>query len=251
MGHFNLNNHSDLLNHKSNIFKVVPKIIVPDSNVNQSGAQSSSKLRKLSSTKDKKVKESCKKPSDLSSSSGTVEDIVKDVLNDLIGSIESADSSDQPMARKNLNEYENDDDKFLIEQCLTHLKQLCHTFIKNHLFVIEQQNEITESFKSLFNSNAGLHSGSKQNSIQNDDGYLVDFNNSDLNTNLTLVKLKPSCLSYLQSFQILNKLLIKMLFFRANSNLNSQTQTPNFASPLQQQMRVYSSHSRTGSKTCL
>lgn len=137
-----------------------------------------------------------------------IEEIVKEVLNDMINLIENSDCTDcalDPPQKRILNETENDDDndKFLIEQCLTYLKKLCHTFITKHLFCTNEQtigqDQIDKSFKSLFNVN-----------IRNDDGYQVDSNEPN---NLTLVNLKPNCLSYLQSFQILNKLLIKMLFF--------------------------------------
>ena len=94
------------------------------------------------------------------------------------------------------------DDKLIIEQCLSSLKKLTHTFIHAHLFSQDQLDQVDKSFRSLFSSSSKTFFG-------NDDGYLLD---TDIN-NLSFIKLKSNSLQYLQSYQMLNKLMIKMLFF--------------------------------------
>lgn len=102
----------------------------------------------------------------------------------------------------------NNQQQYLIDACLIGLKQLCHTFIKSHVFAnstVEQQQQqesIDKSFVSLF------YSTSERVTSSIDD---------DLTSGVYTVKMNPSCLGYLQSFQIMNKLLIKILFFPRES----------------------------------
>ena len=100
----------------------------------------------------------------------------------------------------------NNQQQYLIDACLIGLKQLCHTFIKSHVFAnstTEQQESIDKSFVSLFYSTS-----SERVTSSIDD---------DLTSGVYTVKMNPSCLGYLQSFQIMNKLLIKILFFPRES----------------------------------
>ncbi|CAF0777344.1 unnamed protein product [Brachionus calyciflorus] len=188
--------------------KVVPKIVVPDSSSNQQST--TNKTRRLS------VKTS--KPIENNDREENIEEIIKDVLNDIITNVENPDllldtTEIHPCTKT--TEPNEPDDKLIIEQCLNSLKKLCHTFIRSHLYQDTQQDFLDKSFKSLF-------SLKNKSFISNDDGYQSD--SSDLN-NLTLMKLKSNSLQYLQSYQILNKLLIKLLFFpREQIELNNSNQ---------------------------
>jgi hypothetical protein len=107
-----------------------------------------------------------------------------------------------------------DDDRYIIDSCLTHLKQLCFNFIINHLFLKPTDNnnntindQIHRSFNSLFNTNTF-------------DNFGMSDNNNN-NNSLVFMKLRQDSLNYLASFQILNKLVIKMLFFPREPSLTA------------------------------
>jgi hypothetical protein len=123
------------------------------------------------------------------------------------------------------------DGRYLIDTCLIHLKQLCYTFFSNHMFLNDQsvsmEDQIAKSFSSLFNGIDSVSLESRQHPLVLDDqaNYL-----SVLGT-VNFMKLKQESLTYLQSFQILNKLLIKMLFFPREPS----TQTSASSQNLQQQ----------------
>jgi hypothetical protein len=124
------------------------------------------------------------------------------------------------------------DGRYLIDTCLVHLKQLCYTFFTHHMFISDTsvsgiEEQISKSFASLFDPeaiNASKNETDNRPVLDDQANYL-----SILST-VNFTKLKPESLTYLQSFQILNKLLIKMLFFprepsSSKSNLAQELST--------------------------
>ena len=282
--------------------KVIPKIAVPDTKQNKSDQVDTSK--KLSDALAKnnvnKTDVSLSTPKPIEDSSEVIdkdelvgdeeksdESIINEVLNEIILIIETKENQiDLPSApTTSLNEtlsplkkaskislktVEEKSNEVTMENCIFHLKELTHTFIKSHLFKIEcndvndnsstsPEEVINKSFASLFYSNQV-----KSLLSSNDDGYLIDdfdeffkqknngkianpsqdqINNqledtvtflhdlmlnekktsnrfNDSISNVYTIQLKHDCLNYLQSFQILNRLLIKMLFFPREQNLS-------------------------------
>ena len=309
--------------------KVIPKIAVPDtkqqSGQQQQQNQTTSKKDQRDTSKNPAVKSLPDKQAEQPQSTKTSEQlenlekdedksdetIVADVLNEIIslienkeitgdltantanGNITDATFSPEPKKSTPLKIANSDEDRnndVTIENCVFHLKQLTHTFIKSHLFKIEPTNSenshedsINKSFSSLFYSNQ-----IKTMFNLNDDGYLVDdfqdyfkakvatptstgddqsaetttssshtqnqahsplaeiihsiqhlilnertvterndhaseiiLNKKSFNSlsSVYFMHMKHDCLNYLQSFQILNKLLIKMFFFPREQKL--------------------------------
>jgi hypothetical protein len=131
------------------------------------------------------------------------------------------------------------DGRYLIDTCLVHLKQLCYTFFANHMFLNDPstavciEEQISKSFASLFHTDAtaGSSSSSSSNgSSPSEDRLVLDDQANYLSvlSTVSFIKLRHESLTYLQSFQILNKLLIKMLFFpREPSNAAAALSTAN------------------------
>lgn len=154
---------------------------------------------------------------------------------------------------------------FIIESCVFYLKQLCHTFIRSHLIQLGSggggggdqtvsHDKLKKSFQSLFNQkNSNSSSSSSQSMKSNGDNYLEmgcpNCNSSNTSSKseetatppreddhgIQMIQLKPECLNYLQSFQIINKFLIKMLFFprenqQDNDSLNNKSNNKNLKS---------------------
>ena len=141
--------------------------------------------------------------------------VINDILYDLITQIESqSDEPVKPLAVEPIQTKSENND-FIIESCVFYLKQLCHTFIKSHLIQTNDLNfihdNIKKSFQSLFNQK---NSNKTMNFIDlNCDYCLKNEQQQEDNSQIQLISLKTECSNYLQSFQILNKFLIKMLFF--------------------------------------
>ena len=263
--------------------KVIPKIAVPDTKQqgNKNEQSDAAKKNASASTKTVTINEAAQtlgKQNDHldKDEEKTVESIASEVLNEIISLLEAKESpsdvASMPLTsseicsplKKNSKLIAKDDETknndVTIENCIYHLKELTHTFVKCHLFKNEcdetdnsdndSEEKINKSFSSLFYSNQ-----LKSLFNLNDDGYLIDDyeeyfkiknttknsqdqsetnnflhnlilneknsrnNSSDANLNrgnscsVYTIQLKHDCLNYLQSFQILNKLLIKMFFF--------------------------------------
>ena len=132
---------------------------------------------------------------------------IEDVENEEIA-VKEVESTEINMESK---QNDSSDGRYLIDTCLVYLKQLCYTFVTNHMFLVDSSNSIEEqlgkSFLSLFNLDA--RSGKFEESFNLD----YSKNYQSILSSVNFFKLKSDSLLYLQSFQILNKLLIKMLFF--------------------------------------
>lgn len=197
--------------------------------------RSSSKKKTTTTTTVKKGSLLIKKRSNTETSDdGKVESIVATLIDEIIETIELIEAGEIVEEDNNEDEIEETDEEnmveatsttaaasqslnnqqqYLIDACLIGLKQLCHTFIKSHVFAnstVEQQQQesIDKSFVSLF------YSTSERVTSSIDD---------DLTSGVNTVKMNPSCLGYLQSFQIMNKLLIKILFFPRESAAKANT----------------------------
>jgi hypothetical protein len=279
--------------------KVIPKIAVPDSKQNKSdqsvvGKKSSEIINQSIKTDDNLLIKSSEQPSNIlekeeaeTNEEKSDESIINEVLNEIIAIIEAKENPHDDLApvppvsvtetlsplKKNskiaVKSIEEKTNEVTVENCIFHLKELTHTFIKSHLFKIECNDEndnantnpeeiINKSFKSLFYSNQ-----IKSLLCLNDDGYLIDDcdeyikqKNNDKMTktsqdqsdnqleetiaqlmnlmlnekipsihsnnslsNVYSIQMKNDCLNYLQSFQILNRLLIKMFFFPREQKL--------------------------------
>ena len=270
--------------------KVIPKIAVPDTKQSKTDQAETLKnlsdpLTKINSNKvdvdstvskpTENVVEVLDKDEFVGDEEKSDESIINEVLNEIITIIESKENQIDlvPPIQAPLNDtlsplkksskillktIEEKSNEITVENCIFHLKELTHTFIKSHLFKIESNGEndnannnseeiINKSFSSLFYSNQV-----KSFLNLNDDGYLIDdfdeyfkqkvdrkmtdedqTNNqleetitflqdlivneknssNDSVSNVYSIHLKHDCLNYLQSFQILNRLLIKMFFF--------------------------------------
>lgn len=193
--------------------KVVPKIIFPDSNISSQPGKKTidKKLTKakvnskdgdlLLLSKQQPVQQSIpvmkphQRQLNTDGVSMDIDHIVSRVIDDIIDTIENTTAtrpvvSPTPVNDDQLEDEEEEEDdennNRLIDWCLANLKQLCHTFVRSHLFasVDTSLDQLEKSFRSLFFDEA------------------IHFS-----------KMKPDCLNYLQSFQILNKLLIKILLF--------------------------------------
>lgn len=171
-----------------------------------------------------------------------IDSCVRHVLNDIISLIEleQDDKSTQqidevevaiaPSKSQELLSVGDEDGRYLIDTCLVYLKQLCYTFVTSHLFQATSMSDIDEqlgkSFQSLFVSETNRASKFDEK-LMMDDQTIYQATLSSLN----LVKLKPDSMNYLQAFQILNRLLIKMLFFpREPSSLSTESSESNNAS---------------------
>ncbi len=171
--------------------------------------------------------------------------VINDLLNDMISQIEAKSDEvqtmkEQPMPTINNESIPksstNENSYFIIESCVFYLKQLCHTFIRSHLIQSAENNvnndKVKKSFQSLFCQKT---SPIKSNSVNCLEVICPNCSNSSKNNEITvrenetgvqMVQLKPECLNYLQSFQIINKFLIKMLFFpRENHEDKDNPQT--------------------------
>lgn len=127
--------------------------------------------------------------------------------------LNSLESIETPSSLQNLN-----NQQYLIDACLTGLKQLCHTFVVSHLFQrtsseisvlsgeelkVSTKVDIDKAFASMFYS-------SNEKRIQ-----INIKNGAELGVHV--ISMRSDCMSYLHSFQILNKLLIKILIFPRES----------------------------------
>jgi hypothetical protein len=279
--------------------KVIPKIAVPDSKQNKSdqsdaGKKLSEIKNQSNKTEDNLLIKSSEQPSNIleKEEAETIdeksdESVINEVLNEIITIIEAKENphdnlapvppvpvtetlsplkKNSKIAVKTIDEKSNE---VTVENCIFHLKELTHTFIKSHLFKIECNDEndnantnpeeiVNKSFTSLFYSNQ-----IKSLLSLNDDGYLIDdcdeyfrqkntdkmakttqdqadsqledtiaqLQNLMLNEKIPLnhsynslsnvysIQMRNDCLNYLQSFQILNRLLIKMFFFPREQKL--------------------------------
>lgn len=149
-----------------------------------------------------------KKRSSNDSESGTIETIVSHLIDEIIETIE-LQSLENEQAEQNVNNpaaagttvNNSINQQYLIDSCLTGLKHLCHTFARTHVFQASEDgdkdkgsDEIGRSFASLFG-----------------DTNLTEW--AEAANRVYTIRLRLDCLAYLHSFQILNKLLIKTLFF--------------------------------------
>lgn len=153
-----------------------------------------------------------------------VESIVAQLISEMIETIE-LQSLESPVTepiesmstrtKTNSDIQNGNNQQYLIDACLTALKQLCHTFVQSHLLqklVVESgigdqraaQDDIDKAFVSLFYSNTDKRSE-------------ICFK-PDSEIGLHLIEIKRDCLTFLYSFQILNKLLIKILYFPRESD---------------------------------
>lgn len=155
-----------------------------------------------------------------------VESIVAQLISEMIETIELQSLEPPPVTepiesmstrtKTNSDIQNGNNQQYLIDACLTALKQLCHTFIQSHLLqklVVEcgtgdhqraAQDDIDKAFASLFYSNSEKRS------------EICFKPNSEIG--LHLIEIKRDCLTFLYSFQILNKLLIKILYFPRESD---------------------------------
>lgn len=201
-----------------------------------SGNSLSESLKKRSSSE--------QQPTD---NSDKIESIVSQLLGEMIEMIElqSLDSTSEPVAAvivadstnqatsssssskwtNNLGGFQNAaNQQHLIDACLTGLKHLCHTFAQSHLF----QTTTTTIIES--DHHTRMTTIQDENTSNNNNNELVNksfaslfYTSSDKRPELNfrdeselelcVCALRTDCLAYLHSFQILNKLLIKILFF--------------------------------------
>lgn len=228
--------------------KVVPKIIFPEtsSSVQQNQQQQQSQSHQTTSASSappplppKPPKPVISKKPQLNndaklqkhgsndSESGKIETIVGHLIDELIETIELQSMSSSrttieptqlPLSSNNVdNNNLANNSNHIIEVCLTSLKHLCHTFAKSHVFlsISDLQEQINKSFASLFITPLQQQQQKQQNGlIILDDQQQTGAASAVVSgSGVYAIKMKPDCLGYLQSFQILNKLLIKILLF--------------------------------------
>ena len=191
---------------------MVPKIIVPEAKspgITIEHHKSESQVSRLSDSTRK------------STESESVEKVVSDVLDSILTKIEQGDENNEIQASPIMPHHQDDD--LIIENCVFYVKQFFHTFVKSHLFGADGslQDRVSKSFSSLFKTG---DEANLANSVRLSDVPTLLVNSEELTDeplSFTSIQLKPDSLNFLYSFQILNKFLVKLLFFPRETGLKN------------------------------